>query len=103
MIGTLISPPTSCDFEKPDICNWEQDPLHDFDWKRHNFDTPSRGIGTGPSHDHTLGAGYDGTYNICSMFSLPCFKIKKEEIKTASILIPKSVSAHDFNSYCSMM
>jgi hypothetical protein len=53
--------PTSCDFENPDLCWWEQDPLHDFDWKRHNFETPSLHIGTGPTHDHTLGAGNDGT------------------------------------------
>ncbi|XP_015585526.1 MAM and LDL-receptor class A domain-containing protein 1 [Cephus cinctus] len=54
--------PTSCDFEKPDLCWWEEDPTHDFDWIRHNFQTPSWHIGTGPSHDHTLGAGYDGYY-----------------------------------------
>ncbi|XP_014489529.1 PREDICTED: uncharacterized protein LOC106752378 [Dinoponera quadriceps] len=54
--------PTKCDFESPDLCLWEQDPHHDFDWKRHNFGTPSFHIGTGPSHDHTLGVGNDGHY-----------------------------------------
>ncbi|XP_014235694.2 uncharacterized protein LOC106658313 [Trichogramma pretiosum] len=54
--------PTSCDFEKDVLCWWEQDPRHDFDWIRHNYDTPSAHINTGPSHDHTLGPGYDGHY-----------------------------------------
>ncbi|XP_018393541.1 PREDICTED: uncharacterized protein LOC108772505 [Cyphomyrmex costatus] len=54
--------PTQCDFESPDLCWWEQDPQHDFDWKRHNFETPSLHIGTGPTHDHTLGAGNNGHY-----------------------------------------
>ncbi|GAB1867983.1 MAM domain-containing glycosylphosphatidylinositol anchor protein 1 [Camponotus japonicus] len=54
--------PTKCDFESTDLCWWEQDPQHDFDWKRHNFETPSLHIGTGPTHDHTLGAGNDGHY-----------------------------------------
>lgn len=54
--------PTKCDFETTDLCWWEQDPQHDFDWKRHNFETPSLHIGTGPTHDHTLGAGNDGHY-----------------------------------------
>ncbi|XP_076625702.1 uncharacterized protein LOC143344033 isoform X1 [Colletes latitarsis] len=54
--------PTQCDFEKPDLCWWEQDPQHDFDWRRHNFETPSSHIGTGPTHDHTLGKGNDGYY-----------------------------------------
>ncbi|TGZ46734.1 Uncharacterized protein DBV15_05495 [Temnothorax longispinosus] len=56
------SAPTKCDFESPDLCWWQQDPQHDFDWKRHNFETPSLHIGTGPTHDHTLGAGNDGHY-----------------------------------------
>ncbi|XP_036140457.1 MAM and LDL-receptor class A domain-containing protein 2 isoform X2 [Monomorium pharaonis] len=60
--GVNVSAPTKCDFESPDLCWWEQDPQHDFDWKRHNFETPSLHIGTGPTHDHTLGAGNDGHY-----------------------------------------
>ncbi|XP_012230101.2 uncharacterized protein [Linepithema humile] len=56
------SAPTKCDFEEPDLCWWEQDPQHDFDWRRHNFETPSLHIGTGPTHDHTLGVGNDGHY-----------------------------------------
>ena len=52
--------PSSCDFEKEDLCWWEQDPKHDFDWIRHRFSTPSSHIGTGPTHDHTLGPGNDG-------------------------------------------
>ncbi|XP_017879403.1 uncharacterized protein LOC108624526 [Ceratina calcarata] len=59
---TNAAPPAQCDFEKPDICWWEQDPHHDFDWQRHNFGTPSYHIGTGPTHDHTLGAGNEGYY-----------------------------------------
>lgn len=59
---TTAEAPTSCDFEKTDLCWWEQDPTHDFDWQRHNHDTPSSHIGTGPSHDHTLGPGYDGEF-----------------------------------------
>ncbi|KAK2578666.1 hypothetical protein KPH14_012155 [Odynerus spinipes] len=59
---TSASAPTKCDFEKPDLCWWEQDPLHDFDWRRHNFETPSSHIGTGPTHDHTLGAENEGYY-----------------------------------------
>ncbi|XP_034950001.1 MAM and LDL-receptor class A domain-containing protein 2-like [Chelonus insularis] len=59
---TTAAAPTKCDFEKPDLCWWEQDPRHDFDWRRHNFETPSSHIGTGPTYDHTLGAGNDGYY-----------------------------------------
>ncbi|KAF7393160.1 hypothetical protein HZH66_008993 [Vespula vulgaris] len=59
---TNATAPTRCDFEKPDFCWWEQDPLHDFDWQRHNFETPSSHIGTGPTYDHTLGAGNEGYY-----------------------------------------
>ncbi|KOC65100.1 MAM domain-containing glycosylphosphatidylinositol anchor protein 1, partial [Habropoda laboriosa] len=59
---TRATAPTQCDFEKPDLCWWEQDPEHDFDWRRHNFETPSSHIGTGPTHDHTLGPGNDGFY-----------------------------------------
>ncbi|XP_054010875.1 MAM and LDL-receptor class A domain-containing protein 1-like [Hylaeus anthracinus] len=59
---TNATAPTQCDFEKPDLCWWEQDPQHDFDWRRHNFETPSSHIGTGPTHDHTLGQGNDGYY-----------------------------------------
>ncbi|CAD6224056.1 GSCOCG00005459001-RA-CDS [Cotesia congregata] len=59
---TTATAPTKCDFEKPDLCWWEQDPRHDFDWQRHNFETPSSHIGTGPTYDHTLGAGNDGYY-----------------------------------------
>ncbi|XP_076761773.1 uncharacterized protein LOC143429845 [Xylocopa sonorina] len=59
---TTAAAPTQCDFEKPDLCWWEQDPVHDFDWQRHNFETPSSHVGTGPSHDHTLGPGNAGYY-----------------------------------------
>ncbi|XP_008560239.1 uncharacterized protein LOC103580309 [Microplitis demolitor] len=59
---TTAAAPIKCDFEKPDLCWWEQDPRHDFDWRRHNFETPSSHIGTGPTYDHTLGAGNDGYY-----------------------------------------
>lgn len=56
--------PLKCDFEKTDLCWWEQDPKHDFDWQRHNFETLSSTIGTGPTHDHTLGAGNSGMISI---------------------------------------
>lgn len=59
---TTAMAPLKCDFEKTDLCWWEQDPKHDFDWQRHNFETPSSRIGTGPTHDHTLGAGNSGYY-----------------------------------------
>ncbi|XP_011298599.1 uncharacterized protein [Fopius arisanus] len=59
---TTLTAPTKCDFETPDLCWWTQDPKHDFDWTRHNFQTPSWHIGTGPTHDHTLGPGNDGYY-----------------------------------------
>ena len=51
---------TWCDFESPDLCGWTQDPHHNFDWSRRNFQTPSGNIGTGPSFDHTLGPGRGG-------------------------------------------
>ncbi|EFN84956.1 MAM domain-containing glycosylphosphatidylinositol anchor protein 1 [Harpegnathos saltator] len=57
-----IPPPTKCDFEDRDLCMWQPDPHHDFDWKRHNFATSSAIISTGPTHDHTLGPGNDGHY-----------------------------------------
>ncbi|XP_011642330.1 MAM and LDL-receptor class A domain-containing protein 1-like [Pogonomyrmex barbatus] len=60
--ATQATPPTKCDFESTDLCWWEQDPQHNFDWKRHNFETPSSHVGTGPTHDHTLGVGNDGHY-----------------------------------------
>ncbi|XP_046603681.1 MAM and LDL-receptor class A domain-containing protein 2-like [Neodiprion virginianus] len=60
--NTRTNPPTSCNFDDPDLCSWEQDPMHDFDWTRHNFRTGRSKIPTGPSHDHTLGSGYNGYY-----------------------------------------
>lgn len=53
---------TWCDFESPDLCGWTQDPHHNFDWSRRNFQTPSGNVGTGPSFDHTLGPGRGGYY-----------------------------------------
>ena len=45
--------PTSqyCDFESPDICNYQQDITADFKWTRQNKDTATSG--TGPTYDHT--------------------------------------------------
>ncbi|XP_063988700.1 MAM and LDL-receptor class A domain-containing protein 2-like [Diachasmimorpha longicaudata] len=60
--GGNLSAPTKCDFETPDLCWWEQDPKHDFDWRRHNFQTPSSHINTGPTYDHNFGPGNDGYY-----------------------------------------
>lgn len=34
---------------------------HDFDWRQSNLKTPSGHLGTGPSFDHTKGAGNSGT------------------------------------------
>ncbi|XP_044260741.1 MAM and LDL-receptor class A domain-containing protein 1-like [Tribolium madens] len=61
-LATNSSPALSCDFEWEDLCGWNHDLNHDFDWTRLNYATPSASIGTGPSHDHTKGAGKDGFY-----------------------------------------
>ncbi|XP_069693713.1 uncharacterized protein [Periplaneta americana] len=53
---------TWCDFESQDLCGWTQDPHHNFDWSRQNFQTPSGNVGTGPSFDHTLGPDKGGYY-----------------------------------------
>ncbi|CAB3255084.1 unnamed protein product [Arctia plantaginis] len=52
---------TSCDFEK-DLCDWRQDEMHDFDWRRINTKTPSSFMNTGPPYDHTLGKNGNGYY-----------------------------------------
>lgn len=57
-----LQPIKSCDFEDPDLCGWSHDPTHDFDWRRHQFRTPSGHVGTGPSYDHTFGKGKAGYY-----------------------------------------
>ncbi|XP_063781223.1 MAM and LDL-receptor class A domain-containing protein 1 [Pseudophryne corroboree] len=41
-----------CDFENG-LCNWMQDIEDDFDWTRHQGQTPT--LDTGPMKDHTLG------------------------------------------------
>ncbi|XP_075684387.1 MAM and LDL-receptor class A domain-containing protein 1 [Rhinoderma darwinii] len=41
-----------CDFEDG-LCNWMQEPDDDFDWTRHQGQTPT--LDTGPMKDHTLG------------------------------------------------
>ncbi|EEB15223.1 conserved hypothetical protein [Pediculus humanus corporis] len=33
------TPEKSCDFESEDICGWNQDPMHDFDWRRRKKNT----------------------------------------------------------------
>ncbi|XP_031331042.1 uncharacterized protein LOC116161727 [Photinus pyralis] len=55
-------PKLQCDFETVDLCGWNHDLRHDFDWKRKNFRTPSGHLGTGPSYDHTKGANEAGYY-----------------------------------------
>lgn len=55
-------PAYSCDFETEDVCGWEHDVNHDFDWRRFRYSTPSGHVGTGPSFDHTKGEGKDGYY-----------------------------------------
>lgn len=59
---TNTKPAYSCDFELEDICGWEHDVNHDFDWRRFRHSTPSGHVGTGPSYDHTKGEGRDGFY-----------------------------------------
>ncbi|XP_035215511.1 mucin-5AC-like [Stegodyphus dumicola] len=58
----MQDPKTSCDFEDPDLCGWTHDPRQDFEWRRHQFSTPSGHVGTGPSFDHTFGEGKGGFY-----------------------------------------
>lgn len=50
----------SCNMESEDLCGWIQDSSDDFDWTLNNYGTPSSHLGTGPSFDHTLGAGKGG-------------------------------------------
>ena len=40
-----------CDFETPDICNYQHDPTGQFKWTRNRGSTDS--VNTGPSFDHT--------------------------------------------------
>ncbi|KAF5290118.1 hypothetical protein FQA39_LY14899 [Lamprigera yunnana] len=61
-IENNVEPPLKCDFEKEDLCGWNHDLRHDFDWKRKNFKTPTGHLGTGPSHDHSKGLNRDGYY-----------------------------------------
>ncbi|XP_054708630.1 uncharacterized protein LOC129218373 [Uloborus diversus] len=56
------NPSMTCDFESPDLCGWNHDPTHDFDWQRNQHSTPSGHVGTGPSFDHTYGEGKGGFY-----------------------------------------
>lgn len=58
----ILNPKLSCDFEESTLCGWTNDRNHDFDWRRHQFSTPSGHVGTGPSYDHTFGKGKDGYY-----------------------------------------
>lgn len=57
-----IKPAYFCDFENENICGWDHDVNHDFDWRRFRYNTPSGHVGTGPSYDHTKGEGKDGHY-----------------------------------------
>lgn len=50
--------------ESEDLCGWIQDSSDDFDWTLNNYGTPSSHLGTGPSFDHTLGAGKGGKIKI---------------------------------------
>ncbi|XP_033121475.1 MAM and LDL-receptor class A domain-containing protein 1-like [Anneissia japonica] len=51
---------SQCDFEDPNICNFVQDTMDDFDWTRGSASTSS--TNTGPSFDHTLGTSQGGYY-----------------------------------------
>ncbi|XP_060607391.1 MAM and LDL-receptor class A domain-containing protein 1-like, partial [Ruditapes philippinarum] len=53
-------PPVSCDFEDPELCGWSHHEKNDQDWRWNTGKTSTSR--TGPSHDHTLGAGGDGHY-----------------------------------------
>lgn len=59
-VETHTKPSLKCDFEDPNLCGWTHDLNHDFEWSREQLSTPSGAIGTGPSHDHTLGEGKEG-------------------------------------------
>ncbi|KAK5638374.1 hypothetical protein RI129_012669 [Pyrocoelia pectoralis] len=61
-IESNTQPKLQCDFESEDLCGWNHDLRHDFDWKRKNFRTPSGHLGTGPSFDHTKGVDDGGYY-----------------------------------------
>ena len=62
--GNGILPSMSCNMESEDLCGWIQDSSDDFDWTLNNYGTPSSHLGTGPSFDHTLGAGKGGKIKI---------------------------------------
>jgi hypothetical protein len=51
-------PPVSCDFEDPELCGWSHHDKDDQDWIWNTGKTTTSR--TGPSYDHTLGAGGDG-------------------------------------------
>ncbi|KAH1011438.1 hypothetical protein HUJ04_000809 [Dendroctonus ponderosae] len=62
-IPAHTKPSLFCDFESDDLCHWTQDINHDMDWVRDNYQTPTgSSMPTGPSFDHTLGAGKNGHY-----------------------------------------
>ncbi|KAJ6635387.1 hypothetical protein Bhyg_13972 [Pseudolycoriella hygida] len=50
---TQASPVLICDFEVANICDWEADPTHDFEWVRKNGYTSVKQLQTGPAHDNT--------------------------------------------------
>ncbi|XP_053619091.1 uncharacterized protein LOC128680186 isoform X2 [Plodia interpunctella] len=75
----------SCDFEKPDICSWQQDELHDFDWKRLNTRTPSSFLNTGPPHDHTYGKNGSGYY----MYIESTSRMENDTARLISPVYPK--------------
>ncbi|KYO25622.1 hypothetical protein Y1Q_0013780 [Alligator mississippiensis] len=58
-VGTVCAPEPPCDLScsfDTNFCNWEQLASDNLNWTRHRGPTPSPN--TGPSFDHTTGAGY---------------------------------------------
>ncbi|XP_072945762.1 uncharacterized protein [Epargyreus clarus] len=89
-IASKAAPQLSCDFEDQGICGWTQDELHDFDWTRRNSKTPSSIHFTGPSFDHTLGAGQYGYF----MYIESSSRLENETARLISPIYEKSLTVN---------